>query len=94
MTRKNVTLIFLGVSAVQSAMLALGLLKALKPSGYYLALAPVTYGVGAVWSAVVLWRSKEASTATWVFGYFFAALPLVEMLADTWIVKSVPELLS
>jgi hypothetical protein len=93
-TRKNVTLIFLGLSVFYSGLLAWAAIELLKPSWRYLVGLPLAYGVGAACTAAVLWRSEHPSTATWATAYFFGALPAITMLLNSGIVGEVAGLIS
>ncbi|MEG3086941.1 hypothetical protein U1739_06200 [Sphingomonas sp. PB4P5] len=94
MTRKNVTLMFLGLSVFDSALLAWAGIELLKLNWRYIIGMPLAYGVGAACTAVVLWRSERPSTATWAAAYFFGALPAIKVLLDSGIVGEVAGLIS
>lgn len=94
LTRKNVTLTFLGLSVFYSALLAWAAVGLLKPDWRYLSVVPLAYGLGAVGTAVALWKIDRPSTATWAIAYFFGALPAIKMLLDSGVVGEIAGLLS
>ena len=92
--RKNVALIFLVFSVFESGLFFLLAVQWLKPGWRVVMLLPLAYAIGAILTGVLLWKSKEPSSALWTTTYFFVALPVIKMVLDSGIISEVVALVS
>ncbi|WP_313332689.1 hypothetical protein [Sphingobium yanoikuyae] len=89
LVRKNLALIFLAFSVFESGLFFWLAVQWLKPGWRFLMLLPLAYAIGAFITGVVLWRSKDPSSALWAATYFFVGLPVIKMVLDSGIISEV-----